>query len=234
MIIIRSLSASSAQGYAARYDVRDIDRSLTSSLYSVAPRKALSERIEDEVGHAQSLFAKWTEKHKLFESRERYIGLLEAQLVMHSAVLPLYEDPLLQRQFPQHITTNTVMKIGFDLFHFGREKNDNLVPLKCLPQGFMNRLGWLYSSELLTSMFAIWRNIASEGNFAENFEVSRFTPRVDNSYRWLLLTETIDRLSLSDVEEERIFAGARSATGLFEKQVRHFCDPRRLHCLVSD
>lgn len=234
MIIIRSPSASSRQGYAARYDVRGIDHSFNSSGYSFAPRKALSERIEDIVGNAQWQFTTLTERHKLFESRQRYIGFLEAQLVMHSAVLPLYEDPLLQRQFPQHTTTNTVAEIGLDLINLGQKKNDDLVALKCLPQGFINRLGWLYSSELLASMFATWRKIASERSFAENFEISHFAPRVDNSYRWFLLIETIDRLLLSEVEEERIFAGARSALSLFEKQVRHFCNPRRRHGLVSD
>jgi heme oxygenase len=233
MIIIRSLSKSSAQGYAARYDVCDIDRSLHKSWYATSAQKALSGRIEDEIGNAPSLFGKLTEKHKLLESRQQYIGFLKAQLVMHSTFQPLYDDALLQRQFPQHSATNIITEIVFDLINFRQEKNENLVAIKCLPQGFMNRLGWLYSSELLASMFATWRNIASERGFTEKFGVSHFAPRVDNSFRWPLLIKAMDRLSLSEVEEERIYAGARSAMGLFEKQVRYICDPCRPHRVVS-
>lgn len=221
MIIIRSLSKSSAQGYAARYDVCDVDRSLHESWYATSAQKALSGRIEDEIGSASSLFGKL----KLLESRPQYIGFLEAQLVMHSTVQPLYDDPLLQRQFPHHGATNIITDIVFDLINFGQKKNDNLVAIKCLPQGFMNRLGWLYSSELLASMFATWRKIASERCFTEKFGVSHFAPRVDNSFRWPLLIKAMDSLSLSEVEEERIYAGARSAMGLFEKQVRYIFDP---------
>jgi len=228
VIVIRSLSESSAQGYAARYEVRDIDRALNRSWPSPSLLTTLSERIEEEVGNVPSLLAKVAEKHKTFESPQRYARFLEAQLVMHSALVPLYDDPLLQRQFPQHTATNIITEIGFDLINLGRKENDNRAARKWLPQGFMNRLGWFYCSELLASMFATWREIATERGFTDNFVVSHFGRRADNSFRWPLLIETTDRLLLSEVEEDRIFAGARAAMVLFERQVRYMCDlPRR-------
>ncbi len=233
MIIIRALSKSSAQGYAARYDVCDIDRSLHKTWYATSAQKALSGRIEDEIGDAPSLFAKLAEEHKLLESRQQYIGFLEAHLVMHSTVQPLYDDPLLQRQFPQLTRLVNLVQNILDLAGLGLIRADKLAAVDCLPHGFINRLGWLYSSELLASMSATWRKIASERGFTVKFGVSHFAPRVDNSFRWPLLIKAMDRLSLSDVEEERIYAGARSAMGLFEKQVRYICDPCRPRRAVS-
>ncbi|OYZ86799.1 MAG: hypothetical protein B7Y00_05950, partial [Sphingomonadales bacterium 17-56-6] len=181
----------------------------------------LSERIEDEVGNTPSAFAKLVEAHCLFESRESYQRLLAAQLVMLSSVRPLYHDPLIQRQFPQLTSTDNLVQIILDLAGLGLKRADKLAAVDCLPYGFVSRLGWLYISEWLTQMAPSWWELARELELTENVAGYDAQPLTENPYRWLLLKETLDNLSLSEVEEDRIFAGARSAIRLFAKLIRH-------------
>jgi heme oxygenase len=72
--------------------------------------------------------------------------------------------------------------------------------------------------------------MASDLELTENLAGYYAHPLEENSCRWLLLTETLDNLSLSEVEEDRIFAGARSAIRLFAKLIRHASNlPRQRH-----
>jgi heme oxygenase len=181
----------------------------------------LSERIEDEVGNTHSAFAKLVEAHRLFQNRESYQRLLAAQLVMLSSVRPLYHDPLIQRQFPQLTSTDNLVQIILDLAGLGLKRAHELDAVDCLPYGFVSRLGWLYISEWLTQMAPSWWELARELELTENVVGYDAQPLTENPYRWLLLKETLDNLSLSEVEEDRIFAGARSAIRLFAKLIRH-------------
>ncbi len=221
MIVSPSLSGASVGIHAIRRDVLGAEYSFKNSWCSASLRMKLSERIEHEVGNAPSAFAKLVEAHRLFESRESYERLLAAQLVMLSSVRPLYHDPLIQRQFPQLVSMDNLVQIILDLTGLGLKRADKLVAVDCLPHGFVNRLGWLYISESLTQMVPSWWELARELKLTENVAGYHAQRRSENSYRWLLLKETLNNLSLSEVEEDRIFAGARSAIRLFAKLIRH-------------
>ena len=221
MIVSPSLSRASAGIHAIRRDVLGADYSLENSWCSASLRMKLSERIEDEVGNTHSAFAKLVEAHRLFQNRESYQRLLAAQLVMLSSVRPLYHDPLIQRQFPQLTSTDNLVQIILDLAGLGLKRAHELDAVDCLPYGFVSRLGWLYISEWLTQMAPSWWELARELELTENVVGYDAQPLTENPYRWLLLKETLDNLSLSEVEEDRIFAGARSAIRLFAKLIRH-------------
>jgi len=229
MIVSPSLSGASARTHAIRRDVLGADYSLENSWYSASLRMKLSERIEDEVGSAPLAFAKLVESHRLFESPESYQHLLAAQLVMISSVRPLYHDPMIQRQFPQLTSTDNLVQIILDLAGLGLKRAHELDAVDCLPHGFINRLGWLYISECLTQMAPSWWELARELELTENVAGSDAQPLTENPYRWLLFKETLDNLSLSEVEEDRIFAGARSAIRLFAKLIRHASNLPRQH-----
>jgi|GEM_PF-1134125 len=230
MIVSASLSRASARTHVIRRDVLRADYSSENSWYSASLRMKLSERIEDEVGSAPSAFAKLVESYRIFESRESYQRLLAAQLVMLASVRPLYDDPLIQRQFPQLTLSVNFVQIILDHAGLGLMPADKLGAVDCLPHGFINRLGWLYVSESLTHLISSWWAMASDLELTENLAGYYAHPLEENSCRWLLLTETLDNLSLSEVEEDRIFAGARSAIRLFTKLIRDASNlPRQRH-----
>jgi heme oxygenase len=229
MMVSPLLSGASVGIHAIRRDVLGADYSLENSWCSASLRMKLSERIEDEVGNVPSVFAKLVESHRLFKSSESYQHLLAAQLVMLASVRPLYDDPLIQRQFPQLTRADNLVQIILDLARLGLSPADKLAAVDCLPHGFINRLGWFYISESLTHLVPSCWELARELELTENVAGDHAQPRTENSYRWLLLKETLDNLSLSEVEEDRIFAGARSAISLFAKLVRDASDLRHQH-----
>lgn len=231
MIVSPLLPGTAARTHAIRRDVLGADYSSENSWCSASFRMRLSERIEDEVGSAPSAFAKLVESRRLFESRESYQRLLTAQLVMLSSVRPLYHDPLIQRQFPQLTSTDNLVQIILDLAGPGLKRADNLAAVDCLPYGFINRLGWLYISECLTQIVPSWWELAGELELTENVAGYHAQRLTENSYRWLPFKETLDILSLSEVEEDRIFAGARAAIRLFAKLTRHASNLRLQHRL---
>ena len=229
MIVSPSLSGASAGVHAIRRDVLGADYSLENSWCSASLRMKLSERIEDEVGNVLLVFAKLVESHRLFNSPESYQRLLVAQLAMLSSVRPLYDDPLIQRQFPQLTRPDNFVQIILDLAVIGLRRVDNLAAVDCLPHGFINRLGWFYISESLTQMVPGWSQLARELKLTGSATEYHAPPRAENSCRWLLLTETLNDLSLSEVEQDRIFAGARSAISLFAKLIRAASEQRLQH-----
>ncbi len=229
MTVSPSLSGASAGVHAIRRDVLGADYSLENSCYSNSLRMKLSERIEDEVGNVPLVFAKLVESHRSFKNPESCQRLLAAQMVMRSSVRPLYDDPLIRRQFPQLTRSVNLDQNILDLAGLGLVRADKLAVLDCLPNGFINRLGWLYISESLAQVGPIWWKMARELEFTEIVSDFHMPPRADNSYRWLLLTETLDNLSLSEVEEDRVFAGARSAISLFAKLIRNSDELRLQH-----
>jgi heme oxygenase len=231
MIVSPSLPGTAARTHAIRRDVLGADYSLENSGCSASFRMKLSERIEHEVGNVLSVFAKLVESHRLFKSSESYQRLLAAQLVMLASVRPLYHDPLIQRQFPKLTGTDSIVQIIFDFAHVGLKRVDKLAAVDCLPHGFINRLGWLYISESLTHLVPSWWELARELGLTENVAGDHAQPPTENSYRWLLLIETLDNLSLSEVEEDRIFAGARSAISLFAKLIKDTPNLPRQSCM---
>lgn len=226
MIVSPSLSGASARIHALRRDVLGADYSVENSWHPAPLHMKLSERIEVEVGNVLLVFAQLVESHRLFTSRESYQRLLAVQLVMLSSVRPLYDDPLIQRQFPQLARADNLVQIIVDHAGLGLRRADKLATVDCLPHGFINRLGWFYISESLTQIVPSWWEMAVELELTESVSDYHVPPRADNSYRWQLLTETLDNLSLSDVEEDRIFAGARSAISFFAKLIRDASERR--------
>ncbi len=218
------LSGTSARIQAIRRDVHGTDYSFENSCYSARLRMQLSERIEDEVGNVPLVFAKLVESNRLFKSPESYQCLLAAQLVMFSSVRPLYDDPLIQRQFPQLTRSVNLVQNILDLACLGLMRADKPAAVDCLPHGFINRIGWLYISESLALAVPSWWEMARDAELTESVSDYRVSPRAENSDQLLLLTERLDNLSLSEVEEERIFAGARSAISLFGKLIRDSSD----------
>ncbi|WP_333568718.1 hypothetical protein, partial [Sphingorhabdus sp.] len=95
------------------------DYLLENSWCSASLPMNLSERIEGEVGNVPLVFAKLVESHRLFKSSESYQRLLAAQLVMLASVRPLYDDPLIQRQFPQLTRADNLVQIILDLAPLG-------------------------------------------------------------------------------------------------------------------
>lgn len=229
MIVSPSLSGASARVHAIRRDALGTDYLLENSWCSASLPMNLSERIEDEVGNVPLVFSKLVESHRLFKSSESYQRLLAAQLVMLASVRPLYDDPLIQRQFPQLTRADNLVQIILDLARLGLRRADKLAAVDCLPHGFINRLGWFYISESLTQIVPSWWEMARELEVSESVTKYHALGRAENSYRWLRLTETLDNLSLSEVEEDRIFAGARSAINLFAKLIRDASDLRHQH-----
>lgn len=220
MITNVTLLGTSASADGAQHDAFGIDHELDDPWRSFSRGMALSQRIECEIGNGFSLLVNLAEAPKSFENRERYRRFLEAQFVMHSSVRALYDDPLVRRQFPQLTATDSIAQIVLDLADLGINQPYWSGGIRCLPSGFMNRLGWFYIAETLIRAFANWSRFAREFQLSENFGARHLAPRVDRAYRWLLLTEAFDDLCLSEVDEERIFAGARSAIRLLTKLMR--------------
>lgn len=213
----------SARVYTARQDARCVDRDWDDEWLSSSKHTTLSNRIDDEISRAFSVIVSSLGLSKSLEERERYGRFLQAQFAMHSSVRSLYDDPILRGQFPQLVDSDSVAQIRLALADIGMREPSWPSLSKGLPSGHINRLGWLYIAQSLVPSGALWLRLASELQLSETVNIRHWSER---SKRWSLLAAVFDDLCLSEIEEERIFAGARSAIGRFAKLINRAFDPR--------
>lgn len=177
----------------------------------------LSQRLREEIGHSLSDLFLLIEKQKTFQHLDNYKGFLTAKLAICTFVQPLYEDAVIRFQLRGINPTNRVDEIRLDMADLEISNNSSSVALKCLPYGNINRLGWLYVVENLDRQSANWRRSVHHIGLNKDYGARHLAKGNGCATRWLSITKMFDNLRVSEVEEERIFAGARSASSLVAK-----------------
>lgn len=179
----------------------------------------LSQRIDEQFGDDLSKTVSLIEKHNAFQQIEQYRRFLQAQLAIHAFVQPLYDDPIIQSLFPWRTSSNRVDQIRLDMSDLKILPNDGFAAFGCLPNGYINRLGWLYVAECWNRQNVRWLSMIRHLQPHIMSAARHLGEDRDHAHRWFTLTSMYDSLHISEVEEDRLFAGARSAMSLLSNQV---------------
>lgn len=179
----------------------------------------LSQRIDGQIGDDLSITVSLIEKYNAFQQREQYRCFLRAQLAIHAFVRPLYADPVIQSRLPWRTCANRVGQIRLDMSDLEMLPTDSLANFRCLPNGYINRLGWLYVAECWNRQNTRWLSLVKPLQLHPLNGARHLGEDSDHVNRWFMFTSMYDNLRISEVEEERLFAGARSAMSSLSNQV---------------
>lgn len=179
----------------------------------------LSQRLHEQIGDELSEAVLLIEKHNAFQQLEQYRRFLSAQLAIHAFIQPLYDDPVIQSQLPSRTSSNRVDQIRLDMSDLEMLRTDSLAAFGRLPNGYINRLGWLYVAECWNRQNTRWVSLVKHPQLHALSGARHLGKEDDYVNRWFTLTCMYDRLRISEVEEERLLAGARSAMSLLSNQV---------------
>ena len=179
----------------------------------------ISQRINEQISGDLSETVSLIEKHNAFRQREQYRCFLKAQLAIHACVQPLYDDPIIQSRFLWRASSNRVGQIRLDMSDLEMLPTDSLAAFGCLPNGYINRLGWLYVAKCWNRQDTRWLSLVKQLQLHALKGARHLGEDSDHVNRWFMFTSMYDNLRISEVEEERLFAGARSAMSLLSNQV---------------
>lgn len=179
----------------------------------------LSQRIDGQIGDDLSEMVSLIEKYNAFQQREQYRCFLRAQLAIHAFVEPLYADPVIQPQLPWRTSSNRVEQIRLDMSDLEMLHTDRLADSRCLPNGYINRLGWLYVAECWNRQDTRWLSLVKQLQLHALKGARHLGEHSDHVNRWFMFTSMYDNLRISEVEEDRLFAGTRSAISFLSNRV---------------
>lgn len=176
----------------------------------------LSKRILEEIGNYLSELSPLMEEQKSSQNFDQYKWYLQALLTIHRFAQPLYDDPVIRFRLPWLIA-DRINEIRLEMSDLKMFSTTDFMVLKCLPNGHINRLGWLYVVENLDLQSANWVPLVKPIGLKNDFGMRHLSRGKHQIKRWLSITKMFDNLSISEVEEERLFAGARSASSMVAK-----------------
>ena len=179
----------------------------------------LSQRIDEQIGDDLSKTVSLIEKYNAFQQREQYRCFLRAQLAIHAFVEPIYADPVIQSRLPWRTSANRVGQIRLDMSDLKMLHTDRFADSRCLPNGYINRLGWLYVAECWNRQDTRWLSLVKQLQLHALNGARHLGEESDHVNRWFMFTSMYDNLRISEVEEDRLFAGARSAMSFLSNRV---------------
>lgn len=193
----------------------EVDTELESSLAKRlrAATNATHERLDKSIMDAEP-----------FASRERYGLFVQVQYLFHREIDALYEDAVLDRLLPDLKGRRRLGLIVQDLHDLGVA-----VPVADTPPAFAAgvdtdipaALGWLYVAEGSNLGAAFLLKEAAKLGLNDGFGARHLASAPEGrGLHWKTFTAALDSVSLSDAEDERTIAGARTAFARVQDLVR--------------
>lgn len=147
-----------------------------------------------------------------FASLERYRLFLKVQHAFHRDIESLYARPELQRLFPDIATRPRLTAVAQDLADVGVEASPLDPSTSAAEADTPTAIGWIYVAEGSNLGAAFLLKAASGLGLSETFGARHLAAAPEGrGLSWKTFTTALDAISFSDAEEERLFAGARSA-----------------------
>lgn len=135
--------------------------------------------------------------------------LLIAHLQFFHLVAPLYDDANLRRMFYSFLADREVASFKRQL----DRDNQHELPISLhggrVPSGLLPRIGWLYATEFVDR--GLTRLLADTPTAPLNVDVNSEASRLV----WQAFRDQLDRLELSDRDEENLARGACSALATY-------------------
>ncbi len=148
-----------------------------------------------------------------FASRERYASFLLVQHAFHRDIRALYDRAELQQLFPDLATRARLDAAAQDLADVGAapsavEASNSHLADADIPTA----IGWLYVAEGSNLGAALLLKAAARLGFDDKFGARHLAAAPEGrGLSWRKFTTALDAVSLSDAEEEQLFAAARTA-----------------------
>lgn len=191
--------------------------------FELSDDRLLSDRINAAIAKNQKKLEKAAIDFMATKPFDQYNSLLVAQRNFHEQITALYVDPVIQTIIPGVAAWKQQVIIRTDIYSVDSTdvSHSNTRTLRALPSGLINRLGWLYIAH--TTDIGSFRFVA--GNSMQRLPQE---PRPDprrltlDAYdeRKRIVVSKINELALSEVNEERIIAGARAAFAALQRNVK--------------
>jgi heme oxygenase len=153
--------------------------------------------------------------------------LLFAHLQFFSLVAPIYDDTNLKRMFSSFLTVQEIASFKRQLARDVEHQVPVALNARRIPGGLLPRLGWLYATEFVDR--GLTRLLT--GTSAECLSLD-IDPQASDMI-WQAFRDQLDRLDLSECDEEKLAKSASSAlvtySGCFNDafetpQMRAFCE----------
>jgi heme oxygenase len=165
----------------------------------------LSRWLAVKTANARETIVECIASHQPTVSEIRCQRLLVAHLQFFHLVSPIYDDANLKRMFFSFLSEQEIGSFKRQLFSRQVEADlPTLLYARRVPGGLLPRLGWLYATEFvdrgLTRLFA---ETPSVPNVDFNSEASGWV--------WQAFRDQLDRLELSERDEENLAKAASSA-----------------------
>jgi heme oxygenase (biliverdin-IX-beta and delta-forming) len=199
--------------------------------FQLSEHRLLSDRINAAIAQNQMKLANTASDFMASKPFDQYSSLLVAQQHFHEQIRAIYDDPVMQTIIPgiaswkQRVfirpDISTVRSIDVSHFHTGT--------LRALPSGLINRLGWLYiahTTDIGSLPFAVGNSMQRLPQ--EPHPDPRRLALETYSERKRIIVNKINQLALSEVDNERIIAGARAAFGTLQRIVKDVFNPNCL------
>lgn len=153
-------------------------------------------------------------------STENYRFFLKFQFQLCQHVAPLYADPvILQKSLGfQHL--GRMMQISLDLADLGVGDVPSSLSNISLPGGLIQRLGWIFVAESVLLSCAELFPAALGLNLNANYGARHLAILAgEGVHQWEVFAAVLDNFSMSEIETERLYSGARSALAFARKQM---------------
>jgi heme oxygenase len=179
----------------------------------------ISRRIEAEVAEAYDRLTCTIASADPVANLENYKRYLAMQFGFQIQIEPLYFDPVIRRTCLALSGKGHAELIRLDLSELKWRMASGIYAKPNLPGGLMQRLGWLFVAGLFQRDAKSLLNLAKNLQLDEKYGARYATANLNLAeQRWAELTTVLDGLNVSEVEEERIYSGARSALSFVGKE----------------
>jgi heme oxygenase len=147
-------------------------------------------------------------------SSHNCVRLLIAHDRFRRLVGPAYDDPILHSMLYGFFSGRSSPPNDYREFSVESPYAPYLVTRSSLPQGLIPRMGWLYVSEFVDLGLA---QLTHTAQFCGRGRLADFEERFE---AWRHLRTGLDRLILSEADEEKLVSGARAAIQSYCKQLQ--------------
>ena len=178
----------------------------------------ISSRIEAEIKETYDQLSSRIAAYEPFSSLEKYQHILTMMFRFHHQIDPLYTDPVIRQMSLGLPEKGSAALILQDIADLGICRIPDVVAKPTLPGGLIQRLGWLYVVGLAQQGTKMLLEMAGQLQLDANLGASYLAEQAEGSNQhWRAFTDGLDQLDMSEVEEERLYSGARSALSFANK-----------------
>jgi heme oxygenase len=191
--------------------------------FELSDHRLLSDRINAAITENQMKLANTASDFLASKPSDQYSSLLVAQRKFHEQIRALYDDPIIQTIIPGIASWKHRFVIRPDISKVSSidSSHAHTGTLRALPSGLINRLGWLYIAHTtdIGSLPFVAGNSMQRLPQEPHHDPRRLALET-YSERKRIIVNKINQLALSEVDKERMIAGARAAFGMLQRIVK--------------